>query len=441
MGASYQKARTARTDSGFGSETSDEPAQPAHRAQMEPDSGSPRSDRSDPLNLSIVNLDTGEVEDLGREEFGRFTTWEQICSSPSFAPWESWWKLRRRRMESLFEAAATGDAVRVRALCEPPSASLSEAPALLEDQPCEMSLDTMNGDVGQIHPDTRGLYGRTALHVAAHSGHVGCVSSLLELGASVDAQTDAGFTALHLCCQRGHLSVLQALLLAAADLTTQADQGETPLHLAAAHGQAHVVAFLLKNPRMTRSEGPEKSPGVSLQSIRNHFGQRPSEVARDAATFRCFEGETGVEGEGCGGTYDTHDTYAGRTMLQLRPRLGELRLGQLNSTSELEEEGELVEQYLPEDWLESDTEEPQEQPAHADADDAAPAVLLRNSRCDAVHRLLAASEVEEFPSAPPPRTRSARPQSFLRLQEKEPSEAVGPDSFSLLSLLGRGLSC
>ena len=194
-----------------------------------------------------------------------------------------------------------------------------------------------------IKPDTRGLYGRTALHLAAGAGHASCaarlsflrlfwfcrstptrvlyfpkvlrscllpvkVETLLELRASLDAQTDAGFTALHLCCQRGHLPTLQCLLAAhAADSSlsaqaedvkilvkhcpellwpltlgsptkhpqvevrpcwkslgpvsvslntsqralkfVQADQGETPLHLAAASGRSQVVAILLQTPQ------------------------------------------------------------------------------------------------------------------------------------------------------------------------------------------------
>eukprot|EP00439_Symbiodinium_sp_Y106_P027944 s1740_g3.t1 len=339
----------------------------------------PREQPTPSLNLSAVNLDTGRVE--GLEAFDSFTTWEHLGSSP-LVPWDSWWKLRRRRVESLFEAAASGDTARIRSLCRQPSADFDCENG--ENSEPEEAIE--NADSDKIHPDTRGLYGRTSLHVAAFAGHASCVSALLELRASIDAQTDAGFTALHLCCQRGHLPVLQILLAAGCHLTTQADQGETPLHLAAAAGQSHVVAFLLTG-----------GDGISfgLLQIRNHFGQRPCEVAADAQTLRCFPKSIDI------------DSYAGRRLLEFGD--------------------------------EEDEEEEEEQPRPVRP---RPAVLLRSSRCDAVRRLLAAAHSGDADGAISPLT--ARPasrslsQSFLRLQEREPSEAIGPDSFRLLSLLGKG---
>lgn len=67
-------------------------------------------------------------------------------------------------------------------------------------------------------------------------------------------------------------------------------------------------------------------------------------------------------------------------------------------------------------------------------------MLLRSSRCDAVRRLLTAADADANAASPltaRPASRSLS-QSFLRLQEREPSEAIGPDSFRLLSLLGKG---
>ena len=56
-------------------------------------------------------------------------------------------------------------------------------------------------------PDTRGLYGRTALHLAARAGRREAARALAEEGATLDARTEAGFTALHLACWNGHLEV------------------------------------------------------------------------------------------------------------------------------------------------------------------------------------------------------------------------------------------
>mmetsp|Transcript_37269 Transcript_37269/g.89092 ORF Transcript_37269/g.89092 Transcript_37269/m.89092 type:complete len:730 (+) Transcript_37269:51-2240(+) len=339
------------------------------------------------LNLSAVSLDTGRLEGPG-EAFDSFATWEHLGSSP-LVPWDSWWKLRRRRVESLFEAAASGDTARIRSLCRQPVADF-DCEHGENSEPEEAIAEDADVNSDKVHPDTRGLYGRTSLHVAAHAGHASCVSALLELRASIDAQTDAGFTALHLCCQRGHLIVLQILLAAGCDLTTQADQGETPLHLAAASGQSHVVEELL-----LRDGDRDRDRQKSLLQIQNHFGQRPCEVAADAQTLRCFPKGVAV------------DSYAGRQILEF----GE----------EEEEDGE-------------------EEAKPAEKREARPAVLLRSSRCDAVRRLLTAADADANAASPltaRPASRSLS-QSFLRLQEREPSEAIGPDSFRLLSLLGKG---
>lgn len=49
------------------------------------------------------------------------------------------------------------------------------------------------------------------MHCAATRGHLECVQSLLENGAPIDAQDQAGQTALHLALRRSHLDI--ALLL------------------------------------------------------------------------------------------------------------------------------------------------------------------------------------------------------------------------------------
>ena len=151
-----------------------------------------------------MNLDTGEVEDI-HESLSRLT-WKHTSSFPSSpVPWDSWWKLRRRRIESLFEAAANGDAARINLLCR----ELSPTPSTVGADLCHKSeapispVDAAEG----VQTDTRGLYGRTALHLAADAGHLDCVETLLHLQASVDAQTDSGGSGegcdRRKCCVRG----------------------------------------------------------------------------------------------------------------------------------------------------------------------------------------------------------------------------------------------
>ena len=61
--------------------------------------------------------------------------------------------------------------------------------------------------------EVRGLYGRTALHMAAFAGQVASAEVLLSLGAHIDAQTDAGFTALHLAPRMRDMRYKAASLL------------------------------------------------------------------------------------------------------------------------------------------------------------------------------------------------------------------------------------
>mmetsp|Transcript_27262 Transcript_27262/g.49323 ORF Transcript_27262/g.49323 Transcript_27262/m.49323 type:complete len:622 (+) Transcript_27262:3-1868(+) len=250
-----------------------------------------------------------------------------------------------------------------------------------------------------LHPDSRALHGRTALHVCADRGHTDCVELLLTLGASVDAQTDSGFTALHLASQRGHLEVVHMLILAGCNPAVQSYQGELPLHVAAANGHQKVVGPLLENC------------SGDLLYVRNSFGQRPAEVCLDIETARVFQelggslirsraGSTGSASVCSVSSQEDvlmaeEDCYAGRTLF---------------------EEG---------------------------------SVLLRNSRADAVQRLLRGpSEEKSFstdgtslPAATPGGSSSGRRRkSFMKLQDKDQNriEAVGPQSFRLISVLGRG---
>ena len=53
----------------------------------------------------------------------------------------------------------------------------------------------------------------TPLHAAAASGHLGVVTALLDLGASLHAANRAGNTPLHTAVLNGHVDVVQVSLL------------------------------------------------------------------------------------------------------------------------------------------------------------------------------------------------------------------------------------
>eukprot|EP00913_Durusdinium_trenchii_P035843 g33540.t2 len=201
-------------------------------------------------HLKVKNLDTGEMQD-------------------------------HHPQEQLFEAAKTGK---------------SSVIVDLLGSTKESGLEGLEGSVGPLTAEAKGLYGRTALHLAALSGQLESSEALLSLGAKIDAQTDSGILAVSL------------------DATT----------------------------------------ALSFQHM-------ASSVASSSSSFQCWE---------------PMDQYAGRSLFQN--------------------------------------------------------VLLRNSRVDAVQRLLQGDHCSR------PSTCRALRNLRARREERSSDEVVGPKSFRILSLLGRG---
>ena len=138
----------------------------------------------------------------------------------------------------------------------------------------------------------RGQFGRTALHVACHQGHVACIHELMrhgadvgtrdsdleatslhlasttgqrdcitilleDYGADVNAADKLGATALHVACQAGHVSCIHELMAHGADIHARCTEincegkkqknSLTPLHLAAICNQADCVKTLIED--------------------------------------------------------------------------------------------------------------------------------------------------------------------------------------------------
>ena len=116
----------------------------------------------------------------------------------------------------LFEAAALGDATRVRELAAADRAAI----------------------------EARSPDGWPPLHLAAHFGHGDAVDALLESRADVNARAAGGHTALHETAFRGNLALAELLLAHGADAAARNDDGQTPLDIAQAQGHAALARRL-----------------------------------------------------------------------------------------------------------------------------------------------------------------------------------------------------
>lgn len=122
----------------------------------------------------------------------------------------------------LFNAAATGDSIQIRALLQGGA-----------------DCNSCNGD------------GATLLMLAAGAGHLEAVKTLIELGADVNATDPQGWTALMKALHnhglnRGFPEIVSALIAAGGNIETQITYATRPLMLAAGYGEAGVVGVLLK---------------------------------------------------------------------------------------------------------------------------------------------------------------------------------------------------
>lgn len=122
----------------------------------------------------------------------------------------------------LFNAAAIGDIIQIRALLQ-----------------------------GGADCNSRNSDGASLLMLAAGAGHLETVKVLIELGTEVNATDPLGWTALMKALynhelNRGFPEIVSTLIGAGADIETQIGYGTRPLMLAAGYGEAGVVDVLLK---------------------------------------------------------------------------------------------------------------------------------------------------------------------------------------------------
>ena len=161
--------------------------------------------------------------------------------------------LRSRGAElDIFEAAAAGDAERVRAmLAADPSLRNAHAPDgwtplhLASHFRHTSVIELLLAHGADVNAVSRNADANAPLHAAAAGGaDADVMGRLLRAGARVNHRQSSGFTALHEVAAIGNAEVARLLLEAGAEPDVSNTEGQTPVELARAAGHAALAETL-----------------------------------------------------------------------------------------------------------------------------------------------------------------------------------------------------
>ena len=114
------------------------------------------------------------------------------------------------------------------------------------------------------HVNWQNNAGWTALMEAADEGYEKVVDILLRHGAATELQQRKGGTALILACFKGRERVVEELLRHGTDVNQPDDKGFTPLMLAAREGYARIVGMLLRHGAKPEQQATKGRTALSL---------------------------------------------------------------------------------------------------------------------------------------------------------------------------------
>ncbi len=153
---------------------------------------------------------------------------------------------------NIFEAAATGQTERVRALVKQDAALASafapdgfHALGLAVFFGHRETVEALLAAGAEVNVASRDSMKVTPLHSAAAARQPAIARLLIAHGAKVNAaQAESGFTPLHEAAANGDLEFARLLLEYGAEINAKMNDGKTPLAFALSRNQAEMVAFL-----------------------------------------------------------------------------------------------------------------------------------------------------------------------------------------------------
>lgn len=107
---------------------------------------------------------------------------------------------------------------------------------------------------------------KSALHIAAHEGHMQMVEFLLNKGARIDSRDKLLRTPLAMACQAGHAAVAKLLIDNNADPFDKDSSGRSTLHYAVCSASVELCTLLCMS-------------GTDLLHVKDHNGRTPLHYA------------------------------------------------------------------------------------------------------------------------------------------------------------------